>query len=202
MENNIKDKNALIEELVEVATKPIFSAKNYWYESIYNILMEKSEKIKTQEEYVNVLKAELLYLKRLWNRELDTIYQWGEKGEIPEVDEINKVIVDIENECETVVVGGKITFKDGKSISKDYLQFVERYNAIPDIKDKIMALEGDYVYLRIRDYITLNIYQFLSQNKELLVGLFKDNPKETTQRIADLVCNAADICMYPDMDDV
>ncbi|MCT8976948.1 hypothetical protein N4T77_10065 [Clostridium sp. CX1] len=202
MESSIKDKNTLILELVEISTKPIFSSKNYWYESIYNILRGKAENIKTEEEYINVLKSELLYLKRLWNRELDTICQWGIKGQIPEVDEINKVIVEIENECETAVVNGKIIFKDGKSINKDYLQFIERYNAIPDSKEKIRALQEDYMYLRIRDYITLNIYQFLSENKELLLGLFKDNAKETTQRIADLVSSAADACMYPDIENV
>lgn len=200
MDKDKKRKIDLMSELVEVSAKPIMSAKIYWHESIYNILREKSENVKTEEEYVNVLKSELLYLRKLWNRELDTIYEWGQKGEMPEVEETNEIILQMENECGVNILDGKIVFKDGKNLNKNDLQFIERYTSIPNIKDRIKALQEDYIYLKIRDYITLNIYQFLSQNRELIVDLFKNEPKETTQRIADLVCNIADICTYPDIE--
>lgn len=201
MGNNGTNKDDLIAELVELGAKPIMSAKSYWYESILNILREKKEKTQNNEEYSLVLKAEIVYLKKLWNRELDVIYQWGEDACIPEHEEINNIILNMEKECETHIVDGKILFKSGKNLDKNDLTFIERYNIISDLNERIRALQEDYIYLRIRDYITLNVYQFISENKGLAVDLFKDKPKETTQRIGNLASNYADICMYPDMDE-
>lgn len=201
MPNHINNKNNLIEELVELGAKPIMSAKSDWYESIFNILRGKKENAQSNEEYFLILKAEIIYLKKLWNRELDVIHEWGQNAQIPEVDEINEIILEMEKECETDVVNEKIVFKSGKSLDKNDLIFIERYNSITDSNERIRALQEDYIYLKIRDYITLNVYQFISQNQELAIQLFKDNPKETTQRIGDLASNYADICMFPDMDD-
>lgn len=201
MGNDINNKNNLIEELVEIGAKPIMSAKSYWYEGIFNILRGKKENTQNNEEYSLILKAEILYLKKLWNRELDVIHEWGQNAQIPEVDEINKIILEMEKESETEIVNGKVMFKNGKNLDKNDLAFIERYNVITDLNERIRALQEDYIYLKIRDYITLNVYQFISENKELSIQLFKDNPKETTQRIGDLASNYADICMFPDMDE-
>ena len=201
MENHSNNKNNLIAELVEHGARPILSAKNYWYESIFNILKEKKENTRNIEEYSLILKEEIIYLKKLCNRELDVIHEWGKNASIPEVDEINSIIQEIEEESKTEVVNGKILFKNGKNLDKNDLAFIERYNVITDLNERINALQEDYIYVKIRDYITLNVYQFISHNEELAIDLFKDNPKETTQRIGDLASNYADMCMFPDMDE-
>lgn len=201
MGNSGINKNDLILELVEKGARPILSAKSHWYESIFNILREKKENTQNDEGYCLILKAEILYLKKLWNRELDVIFEWGQNAQVPEVDEINAIIEKIEKESETEVLNGKIVFKNGKSLDKNDLSFIERYNAITDLNERVRALQEDYIYLKIRDYITLNVYQFISQNQEFVMELFKENPKETTQRIGDLASNYADICMFPDMDE-
>lgn len=201
MGNSGINKNDLIAELVEKGAQPILSAKSHWYESIFNILKRKKENIQNDEEYCLILKAEILYLKKLWNRELDVIFEWGQNAQVPEVDEINAIIEKIEEESKTEVLNGKVVFKSGKGLDKNDLDFIERYNAITDLNGRISGLEEDYIYLKIRDYITLNVYQFISQNQELVISLFKDNPKETTQLIGDLASNYADICMFPDMDE-
>lgn len=201
MGNDSNNKNNLIAELVENGARPVLSAKSYWYESIFNTLKGKKENTKNNEEYSLILKAEIIYLKKLWNRELDVIHEWGKNARIPEVDEINAIIQEIEEESKTEVVNGKILFKNGKNLDKNDLVFIERYNVITDLNERIMALQEDYIYVKIRDYITLNVYQFISHNQELAIDLFKDNPEETTQRIGDLASNYADICMFPDMDE-
>jgi len=201
MESNGDNKNNFIAELVESAARPILSAKSHWHESIFNILKAKKENTENNEEYSLILKAEILYLKKLWNRELDIIHEWGQNARVPEVDEINAIIEKIEEESKTEVVNGKVKFKNGKGLDKNDLAFIERYNVITDLDERIRGLQEDYIYLRIRDYITLNVYQFISQNQELVMELFKDDPKETTQRIGDLASNYADICMFPDMDE-
>jgi hypothetical protein len=201
MGNDSNNKNNLIAELVENGARPVMSAKRHWYESIFNTLKGKKENTKSNEEYSLILKAEIIYLKKLWNRELDVIHEWGKNARIPEVDEINAIIQEIEEESKTEVVNGKILFKNGKNLDKNDLAFIERYNIITDLNERIMALQEDYIYVKIRDYITLNVYQFISHNQELAIDLFKDNPKETTQRIGDLASNYADICMFPDMDE-
>lgn len=201
MGNDIDNKNIIITELVENGAKPILSAKSHWYESIFNTLRAKKEKTQNNEEYSLILKAEILYLKKLWNRELDVIHEWGQNAKVPEVDEINSIIEKIEEESKTEVVNGKVMFKNGKGLDKNDLAFIERYNAITDVNERIRGLQEDYIYLKIRDYITLNVYQYISQNEELIMELFKDNPKETTQKIGDLASNYADICMFPDMDE-
>lgn len=200
MGKDSNNKNDLIVELVEKGAQPILSAKSQWYESIFNILSRKKENTENNEEYSLVLKAEIVYLKRLWNRELDVIHEWGQNAQVPEVDEINAIIEKIEEESKTEVVNGKVVFKNGKNLDKNDLAFIERYNTIPDLDERIVGLQEDYIYLKIRDYITLNVYQFISQNQELVIELFKENPKETTQIIGDLASNYADICMFPDMD--
>lgn len=200
MGNNI-DKNSLISGLVEAAAKPIIEAKNYWHESIFNVLRGKRQTVETDEEYIVLLKAEIIYIKKLWNKELDVIDEWAGKGEIPEPEKINQIILEIEKDSETEVKDNKIMFKNGKNLDKNDLNFIERYNSIGDLSERIKAIHEDYIYLRIRDYITLNIYQFISQNEEIAETIFKDSPKESTQRIADLTSNYADICMYPDLDD-
>ncbi|KZL94295.1 hypothetical protein [Clostridium magnum] len=201
MGKDSNNKNDLIVELVEKGAQPILSAKSQWYESIFNILSRKKENTENNEEYSLVLKAEIVYLKRLWNKELDVIHEWGQNAQVPEVDEINAIIEKIEEESKTEVVNGKVVFKNGKNLDKNDLAFIERYNTIPDLDERIVGLQEDYIYLKIRDYITLNVYQFISQNQELVIELFKENPKETTQIIGDLASNYADICMFPDMDE-
>lgn len=201
MGNDSNNKNNLIAEIVENGAKPILSAKSNWYESIFNALKAKKENTQNNEEYSLILKAEILYLKKLWNRELDVIHEWGQNAKVPEVDEINAIIEKIEEESKTEIVNGKVMFKNGKGLDKNDLDFIERYNALADINGRITGLQEDYIYLKIRDYITLNVYQFISQNEELVMELFKDNPKETTQMIGDLASNYADMCMFPDIDE-
>lgn len=200
MEINEKNKQSVISGMVEAAARPIMEAKSYWYQSVLNVLRGKKQNLKTEDEYILLLKADIIALKKLWNKELDVIYEWGQNCQIPDHDKINEIISQIENDSETEVNNGKIIFKNGKGLDKNSLEFIERYNAIQDINEKIRALHEDYIYLKIRDYITLNIYQFLSANENIVDGLFKDNPKETTQGIGDLVSNYADICMYDDVD--
>ena len=201
MGNDSNSKNNLIVELVEAGARPIMSAKSYWYESIFNILRGKKENTQNNEEYSLVLKSEIIYLRKLWNKELDVIYGWGQNAQVPEPDEINGIILKMEKDCETEIRDGKVMLKSGKNLDRNDLAFIERYNAISDLNERIRALQEDYIYLRIRDYITLNVYQFISENKELTINLFKDSPKETTQKIADLASNYADICMFPDIDE-
>lgn len=196
MEINESNKQELISGMVEAAARPILEAKSYWYQSIYNILRSKKENIESDIDYITLLKADIIYLKKLWNKELDVIFQWGQDGKIPESDKINEIILQIENDSETEVKDGRIVFKNGKNLDKVDLEFIERYNAIQDLNGRASALHEDYIYLKIRDYITLNIYQFLSENKNIAEGLFRNSPKETTQRIADLASNYADMCMY------
>ncbi|MBV7271881.1 hypothetical protein JMF89_07815 [Clostridiaceae bacterium UIB06] len=201
MEINEKNKQNVISALVEAAARPILEAKSYWYQSIYNVLRGKKQNTKTEDEYITLLKSDIISLKKLWNRELDVIYSWAENHTIPESDKINEAILKIENDSETEVCDGKIRFKNGEGLDKNVLEFIERYNAIQDEDGRIRALHEDYIYLKIRDYITLNIYQFLSENKQISEGLFKDDPKDTVQRIGDLTSNYADMCMYDDVDD-
>lgn len=191
-----ENKDDIISQLVEVASEPLLNAKQYWKESIYNVIKVKKESIDNDKEYADYLKSELIYFRKLWNSEVDAIYSWGKEGKIPEALEINNIIVYIESQAETCVENGKIKLKNGKNLDKDDLIFIERYTSIPDLEHRIIALEEDYLYFRIRDYITLNIYQFLSQNQELGEKLLKNDTKETIQRIANLVSNFADICMY------
>ncbi|AKA70024.1 hypothetical protein [Clostridium scatologenes] len=193
-----KDKTEIISELVELSAKPVITAKNYWHESIYNILRDKKEKVKGEKEYSVYLQAELIYFRNLWNKQLDIMYAWGKEEKIPEPSKINDIIAYMEQQSETIIENGKITFKDGKNLDKDDLAFIERYTSITELPERIIALEEDYLYFKIRDYITLNVYQFISHNEELSVDLLKGNTKETVQRIADLISNFADVCMYID----
>lgn len=193
-----KDKTEIISELVELSAKPVITAKNYWHESIYNILRGKKEKIKGEKEYSVYLQAELIYFRNLWNKQLDIMYAWGKEEKIPEPSKINDIIAYMEQQSETIIENGKIMFKDGKNLDKDDLAFIERYTSITELTQRIIALEEDYLYFKIRDYITLNVYQFISHNEELAVDLLKGNTKETVQRIADLISNFADVCMYID----
>jgi hypothetical protein len=201
MEKNSKnkDENEVISELVELSAKPILTAKNYWHESIYNILKNKKEDINSEKEYSTYLEAELIYFRNLWNNELDIIYVWGKQGKIPEPEEINNIIVYMEEQSATCAENGKIVFKNGKNLDKNDLTFIERYTSIPELAQRIIALEEDYLYFKIRDYIILNIYQFISHNEEVAESLLKDDTKETVQKIADLVSNFADMCMYIDL---
>lgn len=196
MEINESNKQEIISGMLEAAARPILEAKSYWYQSIYNILRSKKDNIESDIDYITLLKADIIYLKKLWNKELDVIFQWGQNGKIPESDKINEIILQIENDSETEVKDGKIVFKNGKNLDKVDLEFIERYNIIQDLNARASALHEDYIYLKIRDYITLNVYQFLSENKNIAEGLFRNSPKETTQRIADLASNYADMCMY------
>lgn len=201
MEINEKNKQEVISAIAEAAARPIIEAKSFWHQSILNELRGKRQNTKTEDEYITLLKADIIYLKKLWNRELDVIYEWAENCEIPEHDKINEAIEQIENESKTEICNGKILFKNGKGLDKNSLEFIERYNAIQDTNGRIIALHEDYMYLKIRDYITLNIYQFLSGSKQIAEGIFKDNPKETVQKIGDLTSNYSDMCMYNDIDE-
>ncbi len=194
-----KDKNKLVSELVELSASPILTAKNYWHESIYNTLKDKKENANSEKEYAVYLEAELIYFRSLWNNELDVIYAWGKEGKIPEAEEINNIIAYMEEQSATFVENEKIVFKNGKGLDKNNLTFIERYTSIPELTQKIIALEEDYLYFKLRDYITLNIYQFIANNEEVAESLLKDDTKETVQKIADLVSNFADICMYIDL---
>lgn len=201
MEKEAENKNEIISELVLAAAKPVLGAKNYWHQSIYNTLKSKKEIINDDKEYELYLKSELIYFRKLWNNELDLIYNWAEKGKIPEPGEINNSIEYIENQSETCIEDGKIKFKNGKNMDKNDLTYIERYTAIPELGGRIAALEEDNLYSKIRDYITLNVFQFISHNEEFVINLLKSDSKETVQRIADLVANFADICMYPDLNE-
>lgn len=201
MGNSLEDKNALVSNLVEAAAKPIVGAKTYWHKSIYNILRGKKYSCKSDEEYILMLKSDIVYVRKLWNKEMDIIYLWGKNSQIPSTEDINNIISHIEGESETEIVEGKIQFKSGKALSKEDLLFIERYSSIKELNSRIEAMEEDYIYCRIRDYITLNIYQFLCENIEFAIDLLKDNPKETTQRISDLISNYADMCMYLDIEE-
>lgn len=193
-----KDKTEIISELVELSAKPVITAKNYWHESIYNILRDKKEKVKDEKEYSVYLQTELIYFRNLWNKQLDIMYAWGKEEKIPDPSKINDIIAYMEQQSETIIENGKIMFKDGKNLDKNDLAFIERYTSITELTQRIIALEEDYLYFKIRDYITLNVYQFISHNEELAVDLLKGNTKETVQRLADLISNFADVCMYID----
>ncbi|NMM65580.1 hypothetical protein HBE96_23670 [Clostridium sp. P21] len=195
------EKNEIISELVELAAKPVVTAKNYWHESIYNTLKQKKENVNSEKEYSIYLQSRLIYFRSLWNNELDIIYAWGKQAKIPGPEEINNVINYIEEQSETCIENGKIIFKNGKNLDKNDLAFVERYTSISELTQRISALEEDYLYFKIRDYITLNVYQFISHNEEVAKDLLKDNTKETVQKIADLVSNFGDVCMYIDLED-
>lgn len=193
-----KDKSGIISELVELSARPVLTAKSYWHESIYNTLRDKKENAKDEKEYSIYLEAELIYFRTLWSKELDFMYAWGKEEKIPEPGKINDIIVYIEQQSETSIENEKIMFKSGKSLDKNDLAFIERYTSIAELPQRIGALEEDYLYFKIRDYITLNVYQFISHNEELAIDLLKDDTKETVQRIADLISNFADVCMYID----
>lgn len=195
-----QDKNRVISELMELSAKPILTAKSYWHKSVYNTLRDKKEKVNSEKEYSTYLEAELIYFRNLWNNELDIIYAWGKEEKIPKPEDINNIIIYIEEQSETCAENGKIMFKNGKNLDKNDLTFIERYTSILEVSQRIIALEEDYLYFKIRDYITLNIYQFISHNSEVAESLLKDDTKETVQKIADLVSNFADMCMYVDLE--
>ncbi len=195
------DKRTLLDELVEVSAKPVLQARNYWHASVYNILKAKKDSINDDNKYFLELKADILSIKRLWKEELDTLYSWGKKQDMPSTSEISETISNMEKKCETEVLNGKAVFKNGDEPDKEDLEFLERYVSIKDINERITYMEEDYLYCRIRDYIVLNIYQFLSENREFAIDILKDDTNEVIKRMSDLISKYADSAMYVDMEE-
>ncbi|OAA83382.1 hypothetical protein [Clostridium ljungdahlii] len=176
------DKLTLLDELVEVAAKPVLQSRNYWHASVYNVLKAKKDSINDDNKYFLELKADILSIKRLWKEELDTLHSWGKKQDMPSTSEISETISNMESKCETEVLNGKAVFKNGDEPDKDDLQFLERYSSIKNINERLTCMEEDYLYCRIRDYIVLNIYQFLSQNMEFAINILKDDTDEVIKK--------------------
>ena len=195
------DKITLLDELVEVAAEPVLQARNYWHASVYNILKAKKDSINDDNKYFLELKADILSIKRLWKEELDTLYSWGKKQDMPSTSEISETISNMEKKCETEVLNGKAVFKNGDEPDKDDLKFLERYSSIKNINERVTCMEEDYLYCRIRDYIVLNIYQFLSENREFAIDILKDDTNEVIKRMSDLISKYADSAMYVDMEE-
>lgn len=195
------DKLTLLDELVEVAAKPVLQVRSYWHASVYNVLKSKRDSINDDNKYFLELKADILSIKQLWKEELSTICSWGKKQYMPSTSKINEIISNMENKCETEVLNGKAVFKNGDKPDKEDLEFLERYSSIKDVKERIACMEEDYLYCRIRDYIVLNIYQFLSQNGEFAINILKDNTDEVMKRMSDLISKYADMGMYADMEE-
>ena len=195
------DKRTLLDELVEVSAKPVLQARNYWHASVYNILKAKKDSINDDNKYFLELKADILSIKRLWKEELDTLYSWGKKQDMPSTSEISETISNMEKKCETEVLNVKAVFKNGDEPDKEDLEFLERYVSIKDINERITYMEEDYLYCRIRDYIVLNIYQFLSEYREFAIDILKDDTNEVIKRMSDLISKYADSAMYVDMEE-
>ncbi|AZV56180.1 hypothetical protein [Clostridium sp. AWRP] len=195
------DKITLLDELVEVAAKPVLQVRNYWHASVYNVLKAKKDSINDDNKYFLELKADILSIKRLWKEELDTLHSWGKKQDMPSTSEISETISNMESKCETEVLNGKAVFKNGDEPDKDDLQFLERYSSIKNINERLTYMEEDYLYCRIRDYIVLNIYQFLSQNGEFAINILKDDTDEVIKKMSDLISKYADRGMYADMEE-
>lgn len=195
------DKSELLSELVEVSAKPIVQAKNYWHESIFNTLREKRKSSKDIEDYALELKADIVSVKKLWDEQMKVIENWALDEKIPEVDQISSTIENMENECKTAVLDKKVVFKNGNSLNKDELNYIERYNSIKNLNERIASMEEDYLYLRIRDYIVLNLYQFLTENREMALNVLKGDTDKKMRSISDLICKAADSCMYIDLEE-
>ncbi|ADK14247.1 MULTISPECIES: hypothetical protein [Clostridium] len=195
------DKITLLDELVEVSAKPVLQARNYWHASVYNVLKAKKDSINDDNNYFLELKADILSIKRLWREELDTLHSWGKKQDMPSTSEISETISNMEKKCETEVLNGKVVFKNGDEPDKDDLQFLERYSSIKNINERLTCMEEDYLYCRIRDYIVLNIYQFLSENREFAINILKDDTDEVIIRMSDLISKYADRGMYADMEE-
>ncbi|PRR86490.1 hypothetical protein CLLU_05880 [Clostridium luticellarii] len=195
------DKSELLSELVEVSAKPIVQAKNYWHESIFNTLREKRKSSKDIEDYALELKADIVSVKKLWDEQMKVIENWALDEKIPEVDQISSTIENMENECKTAVLDKKVVFKNGNSLNKDELNYIERYNSIKNLNERIASMEEDYLYLRIRDYIVLNLYQFLAENREMALNVLKGDTDKKMRSISDLICKAADSCMYIDLEE-
>ena len=168
---------------------------------MYNVLKAKKDSINDNNKYFLELKADILSIKRLWKEELYTLHSWGKKQDMPSTSEISETISNMEKKCETEVLNGKAVFKNGDEPDKDDLKFLERYSSIKNINERVTCMEEDYLYCRIRDYIILNIYQFLSQNREFAINILKDDTDEVIKKMSDLISKYADRGMYADMEE-
>ncbi|MHC6179506.1 hypothetical protein ACYUJ6_06560 [Clostridium sp. JNZ X4-2] len=195
------DNFELLSELVEVSAKPILKAKNYWHESIFNTLRIKRKSAENNQGYALVLKADIISIRRLWQKQLEVIENWAKEGKLPETEEIDNIITDIENESKTEVLGKKVVFKNGDLLNKEDLNFIERYNSIVNLNERIASMEEDYLYCRIRDYIILNLYQFLAENREMALNILKGDAAKKIKEISDLISKYADSCMYMDLEE-
>ncbi|MEY7999510.1 hypothetical protein AB8U03_04725 [Clostridium sp. Mt-5] len=195
------DNFELLSELVEVSAKPILKAKNYWQESIFNTLRIKRKSAENNQAYALVLKADIISIRRLWQKQLEVIENWAKEEKLPETEEIANIIADIEDESRTEVTDKKVVFKNGDLLNKEDLNFIERYNSIGNLNERIASMEEDYLYCRIRDYIILNLYQFLAENREMALNILKGDPDKKIKEISDLISKCADSCMYIDLEE-
>lgn len=195
------DNFELLSELVEVSAKPILKAKNYWQESIFNTLRIKRKSAENNQAYALVLKADIISIRRLWQKQLEVIENWAKEEKLPETEEIANIIADIEDESRTEVTDKKVVFKNGDLLNKEDLNFIERYNSIGSLNERIASMEEDYLYCRIRDYIILNLYQFLAENREMALNILKGDPDKKIKEISDLISKCADSCMYIDLEE-
>lgn len=195
------DNFELLSELVKVSAKPILKAKNYWQESIFNTLRMKRKSAEDNQAYALVLKADIISIRRLWQKQLEIIENWAKEEKLPETEEIANIIADIEDESKTEVTDKKVIFKNGDLLNKEDLNFIERYNSIGSLNERIASMEEDYLYCRIRDYIILNLYQFLAENREMALNILKGDPDKKIKEISDLTSKCADSCMYIDLEE-
>ncbi|WP_294183932.1 hypothetical protein [uncultured Clostridium sp.] len=194
------DRSEFLSELVEVSAKPIFQAKNYWHKSVYDTLETRKKAAGKIENYESTLKAGIVSMKKLWAKHLKMMEKWAQNGKIPGTDEMGKAIENIERESETEVSKGRVVFKNGDKLNGDELDFIERYSSIENLNERIIYMEEDYLYLRIRDYIILNLYQFLAQNEEMSNNILKWGAHGSIKELFDLISKYADRCMYTDLE--
>ncbi|CAB1243317.1 conserved hypothetical protein [Clostridiaceae bacterium BL-3] len=194
------DKSELLSELVEVSARPIFQAKNYWHKSVYSTLEARRKAAKESENYALALKADIVSIKRLWEKQLKVIEKWARDEKIPDTDEIGRTIENIERESKTEIMGNKIIFENEDKLNRDELDFIERYSSIEDLNERIASMEEDYLYFRIRDYIILNLFQFLEENREMALSILSGNVPQNVEKISDLICKHANRCMYIDLE--
>lgn len=189
------DNYKLLSELVEASTKPILNAQGYWQTSILNVLKAKREEYTDLKEYSLQLKSDIVYIITVWKKQREVIYDWVEKSALPPVMEISGMLSNIENSSETVVLNGDVVLKSGENLTGSALNIVKKYNCIEDINKRIMLMEREYFYCRVKDNIILNVYQFIWENGELGAEIVRECTRDVVDRICDLISRCADECL-------
>ncbi|WP_333887082.1 hypothetical protein [Clostridium sp.] len=189
------DNYKLLSDLVEASTKPILNAKGYWQTSIVNVLKAKREEFGDLNDYSLELKADIVYIMTVWRKQRKVIYDWVEKSALPSVMEVSSMLSEIDNTSKTEVLSGDVVLKSGEPLGDDAANIVKKYNCIENMNKRVMLMEREYFYCRIRDNILLNVYQFIWENGELGAEVVRDCTKETVDKVADLISRCAYECV-------